>query len=53
MQALLDGVKRKVVLPPGGDLDLTLLGVKDEASSPAGKNSQPNPSQVHDREANR
>jgi modulator of FtsH protease HflK len=30
MQALLDGVKRKLVLPPGGDLDLTVLGIKDE-----------------------
>ena len=28
MQALLNGVKRKLVLPPGGDLDLTVLGIK-------------------------
>jgi modulator of FtsH protease HflK len=27
MQTLLDGVKRKLVLPPGGDIDLTVLGV--------------------------
>lgn len=31
MQTLLDGVKRKLVLPPGGDLDLTVLGIKEEA----------------------
>jgi modulator of FtsH protease HflK len=30
VQALLDGVKRKLVLPPGGDLDLTVLGVSEE-----------------------
>ena len=28
MQSLLDGVKRKLVLPPGGDVDLTVLGSK-------------------------
>jgi membrane protease subunit HflK len=27
MQSLLDGVKRKLVLPPGGEVDLTVLGV--------------------------
>jgi membrane protease subunit HflK len=29
MQSLLDGVKRKLVLPPGGDVDLTVLGIKE------------------------
>ena len=33
IQALLDGVKRKLVLPPGGDLDLTVLGIKGDAPS--------------------
>jgi modulator of FtsH protease HflK len=30
MQVLLDGVKRKLLLPPGGDIDLTVLGIKEE-----------------------
>ena len=34
MQALLDGVKRKLLLPPGGDLDLTVLGIKEAVPSP-------------------
>jgi membrane protease subunit HflK len=33
MQSLLNGVKRKVVLPPGGDVDLTVLGVNDQAAN--------------------
>ena len=31
IQTLLDGVQRKLVLPPGGDVDLTVLGIKEEA----------------------
>jgi membrane protease subunit HflK len=34
MQSLLDGVKRKLVLPPGGDLDLTVLGTIDGTAKP-------------------
>ncbi len=30
VQALLDRVKRKIVVPAGGDLDLTVLGIKEE-----------------------
>jgi modulator of FtsH protease HflK len=30
IQSLLDGVKRKLVLPPGGDLDLTVMGIKEQ-----------------------
>jgi membrane protease subunit HflK len=30
MQVLLAGVKRKLILPPGGELDVTLLGVNPE-----------------------
>jgi len=29
VQALLDGVKRKIVVPAGGELDLTVLGIND------------------------
>ena len=35
MQALLDRVKSKLIVPPGGDLDLTVLGLKAELPSPA------------------
>lgn len=37
MQALLNGVKRKLILPPGGDIDLTVLGINDNSGhSPSG-----------------
>ena len=51
MQALLDGVKRKLVLPPGGDIDLTVLGGKEEPSSSSREQSQSNHGQVREREA--
>jgi len=51
MQSLLDGVKRKLVLPEGGDVDLTVLGVKEEAPSPGRSASQPNQRQVPKSEA--
>ncbi len=41
MQALLDGVKRKLVLPPGGDLDLTVLGIKEAAPPRDSRELQP------------
>ena len=41
MQALLDGVKRKLVLPPGGDIDLTVLGIKEEAPPRDSRELQP------------
>ncbi len=41
MQALLDGVKRKLVLPPGGDIDLTVLGAKEELPARGQKPSPP------------
>jgi modulator of FtsH protease HflK len=31
VQALLDSTKRKIVVPDGGDIDLTVLGITDEA----------------------
>jgi membrane protease subunit HflK len=37
LQAMLDQVKRKVVLPPGDSLDLTVLGGKEEAPPRVGK----------------
>jgi hypothetical protein len=40
MQSLLDGVKNKLVLPPGGDIDLTVLGVKAETRRAAPKQPQ-------------
>jgi modulator of FtsH protease HflK len=42
IQSLLGGVKSKVVVPAGGDIDLTVLGVKEQAPSSAPKQSQPN-----------
>jgi modulator of FtsH protease HflK len=33
LQALLGGVKRKIVVPEGGDLDLTVLGIRDEPAN--------------------
>jgi modulator of FtsH protease HflK len=42
MQSLLDGVKRKVVLPPGGDVDLTVLGVNDEAANATSESPRSN-----------
>jgi membrane protease subunit HflK len=48
MQSLLDGVKRKVVLPPGGDIDLTVLGIKEEA--PGSVDTQVRPSPVPERD---
>jgi membrane protease subunit HflK len=32
LQSLLDRVQNKLILPPGGDIDLTLLGVKDQSA---------------------
>jgi len=34
MQSLLDAVKRKLILPPGSDLDLTVLGTSDGTAKP-------------------
>jgi modulator of FtsH protease HflK len=51
MQALLDGVKRKLVLPPGGDVDLTVFGIKEEASSPVQTQLPSGPLPVREREA--
>jgi modulator of FtsH protease HflK len=47
MQALMDGVKRKLVLPPGHDVDLTLLGITDQSGKPGGSPARltPNPAQ--------
>lgn len=40
VQALLDRVKSKVIVPPGGDLDLTVLGIKDTpAPSPSDRST--------------
>jgi membrane protease subunit HflK len=46
MQSLLDGVKRKIVLPPGGDVDLTVLGTKEDALLRAREPLQPNQGSV-------
>jgi membrane protease subunit HflK len=50
MQALLDGVQRKLLLPPGGDIDLTVLGMKDESPSPGHPRSQSAQPSVRGRE---
>jgi membrane protease subunit HflK len=39
MQSLLEKVKRKLVLPPGDAVDLTVLGAKEETTAPALKPS--------------
>jgi modulator of FtsH protease HflK len=48
MQALMDGVKRKLVLPPGHDVDLTLLGITDQSGKPAGSPARLTPNRVQD-----
>jgi membrane protease subunit HflK len=42
MQSLLDGVKSKLVLPPGGEVDLTVLGVDDRLPNSRGNDPRPN-----------
>jgi membrane protease subunit HflK len=53
MQSLLDGVKTKLVLPHGGDVDLTVLGVKEEAQSVGRKEPQPKHAPVPKSEMNK
>jgi modulator of FtsH protease HflK len=46
MQSLLDGVKRKLVLPPGGELDLTVLGASEETPGRDENASQSSPNSM-------
>jgi membrane protease subunit HflK len=53
LQSLLDGVKRKLVLPPGGDVDLTVLGVNPEESINGLQRSQPGVRPIREHETKR
>jgi membrane protease subunit HflK len=46
MQELLAGVKRKVILPPGADVDLTMLGIQPEQTTQKTERSLPDASPV-------
>jgi modulator of FtsH protease HflK len=48
MQALMDGVKRKLVLPPGRDVDLTLLGITDQSGKPGDTPARLTPSSIRE-----
>ena len=46
LQSLLDRVRRKLILPPGDSLDLTVLGLGGQAATQAGPPAdRPDPSQ--------
>jgi membrane protease subunit HflK len=53
MQSLLGGVKSKLLLPPGRDIDLTVLGVNDGAPIPEDKEGRQNQKAAPRSEANK
>ena len=48
VQSLLDGVRRKLVLPAGAEIDLTVLGASEESPGRSQKASQSSTNPVPD-----